>query len=102
LICCQKSNYVESKVTAERESLLKTLKHMFSKAVEWEMVETGAVKKIRKIKLPKEVVALALSLSETGPGTRKLMRASFTAYRYYCASYGNEARGDIEPQMGER
>jgi integrase len=34
---------------------LSTVKHMFSKAVEWEMVEEETLKKIRKVKLPKEV-----------------------------------------------
>ncbi len=35
--------------------ILNTLKHMFTKAVEWEMVEETILKKIRKVKLPKEV-----------------------------------------------
>jgi integrase len=35
--------------------ILSTIKHMFSKAVEWDMVEETTLKKIRKIKLPKEV-----------------------------------------------
>jgi integrase len=31
--------------------ILQTLKHMFTKAVEWEMVEEGVLKKIRRVKL---------------------------------------------------
>ncbi|MGA2463706.1 MAG: site-specific integrase [Thermodesulfobacteriota bacterium] len=38
--------------TANR--LLATLKHMFTKAVEWEMVEEGTLKRIRKAKLLEE------------------------------------------------
>lgn len=34
--------------------LLATLKHMFSKAVDWEMVEEEVQKKVRKVKLEKE------------------------------------------------
>ncbi len=29
------------------------------------------------------------------------MRTSFTAYRYNGTPYGNDARGDIKPQMGK-
>ncbi len=35
--------------------VLSTIKHMFSKAVEWELVEETTLKKIRKVKLPQEV-----------------------------------------------
>ena len=38
--------------TANR--MLATLKHMFTKAVEWDMVEEGALKRIRKVRMPKE------------------------------------------------
>jgi len=38
--------------TANR--MLATLKHMFTKAVEWEMVEEETLKRIRKVKMPKE------------------------------------------------
>jgi integrase len=38
--------------TANR--LLATLKHMFTKAVEWEMVEEGTLKRIRKVKFLEE------------------------------------------------
>jgi integrase len=35
--------------------VLSTLKHMFSKAVEWDLVEETTLKKIRKVKLSREV-----------------------------------------------
>ncbi len=35
--------------------VLSTIKHMFTKAVEWELVEEDTLKKIRKVKLPQEV-----------------------------------------------
>ncbi len=35
--------------------IMNTVKNMFTKAVEWDMVEETVLKKIRKVKLPKEV-----------------------------------------------
>ena len=35
--------------------ILSTIKHMFSKAVEWDMIEETTLKKMRKVKLAKEV-----------------------------------------------
>jgi integrase len=39
---------------ASNNKVLNVLKHMFSKAVEWEMVETDVLKKIRKVRMLQE------------------------------------------------
>ena len=41
----------EGKASATANRHLATLKHMFTKAVEWEMVEEEALKKVRRVKL---------------------------------------------------
>ncbi len=47
--------------------IMNTVKNMFTKAVEWDMVEEATLKKIRKVKLPKEVGRLRyLSVAEAG------------------------------------
>ncbi len=45
--------------------VMSTVKHMFTKAAEWDMIEETTLKKIRKIKLPKEIGRLRyLSVKE--------------------------------------
>ncbi len=47
--------------------IINTVKNMFTKAVEWDMVEDSILKKVRKVKLPKEVGRLRyLSVAEAG------------------------------------
>ncbi|HUI45680.1 MAG TPA: site-specific integrase [Nitrospirota bacterium] len=47
--------------------IMNTVKNMFTKAVEWDMVEDSVLKKVRKVKLPKEVGRLRyLSVTEAG------------------------------------
>lgn len=45
--------------------IMNTIKNMFTKAVEWDMVEESILKKVRKVKLPKEIGRLRyLSVKE--------------------------------------
>lgn len=47
--------------------IMNTVKNMFTKAVEWDMVEDSILKKVRKVKLPKEIGRLRyLSVAEAG------------------------------------
>jgi len=68
-----KVRYESSRTSSNRH--IGTLKHMSTKAVEWEMVEEEVLKKVRRVKLPDIEKALSLTRARIGQLIRPLVDA---------------------------
>jgi 23S rRNA maturation mini-RNase III len=65
---------------ASNNKVMNVFKHLFTKAVEWEMVEAETLKRIRKVKLFKEPKAVTVSVYRGSTGAH-LLFANLTCNR---------------------
>lgn len=82
-----KNTIVSGNKPATINRLLATLKHMFSKAVDWELVEEDALKRVRKVKL----------LPENNRRLRYLSKEECQALINSCCKYASYDLSHLKP-----